>query len=107
MALRRLRKFARQGAPDELDIDNTIKRHRQQGYLDIVMRPERRNTIKVLLFFDVGGSMDPLIRTCEELFSAAKTEFKHLEYFYIHNCCTRACGRTIAAQRRAHPDLGC
>ncbi|MHA7873476.1 MAG: VWA domain-containing protein, partial [Hyphococcus sp.] len=56
------------------------------GYLDIKMRPERRNTIKVLLFFDVGGSMDPFIRICEELFSAARAEFKHMEYFYFHNC---------------------
>jgi uncharacterized protein with von Willebrand factor type A (vWA) domain len=86
VALRRLRKFARQGAPDELDIDNTINATAKQGYLDIVMRPERRNTIKVLLFFDVGGSMDPHVRLCEELFSAARTEFKHLEYFYFHNC---------------------
>jgi len=86
VALRRLRKFARQGAPDELDIGGTIKQTASQGYLDLVMRPERRNTIKVLLFFDIGGSMDSYIRLCEELFSAAKTEFKHLEFFYFHNC---------------------
>ena len=86
VALRRLRKFARQGAPDELDLDSTIKETARQGYLDIVMRPERRNTIKVLIFFDIGGSMDPHIKMCEELFSAARTEFKHLEYFYFHNC---------------------
>jgi uncharacterized protein with von Willebrand factor type A (vWA) domain len=86
VALRRLRKFARQGAPDELDLDGTIRKSAREGYLDIVMRPERRNTIKVLLFFDVGGSMDPHIRMCEELFSAARTEFKHMEYFYFHNC---------------------
>jgi hypothetical protein len=86
VALRRLRKFARQGAPDELDLDGTIKKSAREGYLDIVMRPERRNTIKVLLFFDVGGSMDPHIKLCEELFSAARTEFKHMEYFYFHNC---------------------
>jgi hypothetical protein len=86
VALRRLRKFARQGAPDELDLDGTIKETARQGYLDIVMRPERRNTIKVLIFFDIGGSMDPHIKMCEELFSAARTEFKHLEYFYFHNC---------------------
>jgi uncharacterized protein len=86
VALRRLRKFARQGAPDELDIGGTIKQTANQGYLDLVMRPERRNTIKVLLFFDIGGSMDSYIRLCEELFSAAKTEFKHLEFFYFHNC---------------------
>ncbi|MBU6408089.1 MAG: VWA domain-containing protein, partial [Alphaproteobacteria bacterium] len=81
-----LRKFARQGAPDELDLDGTIRKSAREGYLDIVMRPERRNTIKVLLFFDVGGSMDPHIRMCEELFSAARSEFKHMEYFYFHNC---------------------
>jgi len=86
VALRRLRKFARQGAPDELDLDGTIKETARQGYLDIVMRPERRNTIKVLIFFDIGGSMDPHIKMCEELFSAARTQFKHLEYFYFHNC---------------------
>ncbi len=86
VALRRLRKFARQGAPDELDLDGTIKETARQGYLDIVMRPERRNTIKVLIFFDIGGSMDPHIKMCEELFSAARTEFKHLEFFYFHNC---------------------
>jgi uncharacterized protein with von Willebrand factor type A (vWA) domain len=86
VALRRLRKFARTGQPDELDINGTIKQTASQGYLDLVMRPERRNTIKVLLFFDIGGSMDSYIRLCEELFSAAKTEFKHLEFFYFHNC---------------------
>lgn len=86
VALRRLRKFARQGAPDELDLEGTIRKSAREGYLDIVMRPERRNTIKVLLFFDVGGSMDPHIRMCEELFSAARSEFKHMEYFYFHNC---------------------
>jgi hypothetical protein len=86
VALRRLRKFARQGAPDELDLDGTIRETARHGYLDIQMRPERRNTIKVLLFFDVGGSMDPHIKVCEELFSAARTEFKHMEYFYFHNC---------------------
>jgi uncharacterized protein with von Willebrand factor type A (vWA) domain len=86
VALRRLRKFARTGQPDELDIGGTIKQTANQGYLDLVMRPERRNTIKVLLFFDIGGSMDSYIRICEELFSAAKTEFKHLEFYYFHNC---------------------
>ena len=86
IALRRLRKFARDGAPDELDLDNTIKESARQGYLDIVLRPERRNTIKVLLFFDVGGSMDSHIKLCEELFSAALTEFKHMDFFYFHNC---------------------
>lgn len=86
VALRRLRKFARTGAQDELDLDSTIHKTADRGYLDIVMRPERRNTIKVLLFFDIGGSMDSHIRVCEELFSAARTEFKHMDFFYFHNC---------------------
>jgi len=86
VALRRLRKFAREGAPDELDLDGTIKGTARQGYLDIQMRPERRNKIKVLLMLDVGGSMDSHIKLCEELFSAARTEFKNLEFFYFHNC---------------------
>ncbi len=86
VALRRLRKFAREGAAEELDLDDTIHSTAHKGYLDIKMVPERRNTIKVLLFFDVGGSMDPHIKVCEELFSAARTEFKHMEYFYFHNC---------------------
>ncbi|MGH8462370.1 MAG: vWA domain-containing protein [Stenotrophobium sp.] len=86
VALRRLRKFAREGAPDVLDIDDTIRSTaRNAGYLDIKMVPERHNAVKVLLFLDVGGSMDPHVKVCEELFSAAKTEFKHLEYFYFHN----------------------
>ncbi len=86
VALRRLRKFARTGAPDELDLDGTIKKSAREGYLDIVLRPERRNAVKVLLFLDIGGSMDSHIKLCEELFSAARTEFKHLEFFYFHNC---------------------
>jgi uncharacterized protein with von Willebrand factor type A (vWA) domain len=86
IALRRLRKFAREGAPDELDLDGTIKGTSRKGYLDIVMRPERRNKIKVLIFFDIGGSMDSHIKLCEELFSAARTEFKNLEFYYFHNC---------------------
>jgi uncharacterized protein with von Willebrand factor type A (vWA) domain len=87
VALRRLRRFARQGAASELDMDNTITgTARNAGWLDIKMRPERHNQVKVLLFFDVGGSMDDHIKVCEALFSAAKTEFKHLEYFYFHNC---------------------
>ena len=86
MALRRLRKFARTGAQDELDIDDTItSTARNAGLLDIKMVPERHNSVKVLIFFDVGGSMDPYIQLCEELFSAARSEFKHLEYFYFHN----------------------
>jgi len=86
VALRRLRKFARTGAADELDLDGTIKGTAEHGYLDVKLRPERRNAVKVLLFLDVGGSMDDHIRTCEELFSAARSEFKTLEYFYFHNC---------------------
>jgi uncharacterized protein with von Willebrand factor type A (vWA) domain len=86
IALRRLRKFARTGAPDELDMKSTIKATANQGYLDVIMQPERRNTIKVLIFFDIGGSMDSHIRVCEELFSAARTEFKTMEFFYFHNC---------------------
>lgn len=86
MALRKLRRFAREGAADELDLDNTIQSTaRNAGYLDLKMRPERHNAVKVLLFFDVGGSMDPHVRVCEELFSAARNEFKHMEYFYFHN----------------------
>lgn len=86
LALRRLRKFARVGAQDELDIDDTISSTaRKGGLLDIKMVPERHNSVKVLIFFDVGGSMDPYVQLCEELFSAARTEFKHLEYFYFHN----------------------
>ena len=86
VALRRLRKWAREGAAEELDLDHTIKSTADRGYLDIKLIPERRNTIKTLLFFDVGGSMDPHIKVCEELFSAARTEFKNMEYFYFHNC---------------------
>jgi uncharacterized protein with von Willebrand factor type A (vWA) domain len=86
IALRRLRRFARTGMPDEFDLGGTISQTARHGYLDIQMRPERRNAIKVLLFLDVGGSMDGHIRICEELFSAARSEFKHLEYFYFHNC---------------------
>jgi len=86
MALRRLRKFARTGAEDELDLDDTIKSTAHNGgLLDIKMVPERHNSVKVLLLFDVGGSMDPYVKTCEELFSAARIEFKHMEYFYFHN----------------------
>ncbi|MBO6634358.1 VWA domain-containing protein [Parvibaculum sp.] len=86
VALRRLRRFAREGAPTELDLDGTIKATAHQGYLDLKMVPERRNKINVLIFFDIGGSMDSHIKLCEELFSAARTEFKNLEYFYFHNC---------------------
>lgn len=86
VALRRLRKFARTGAADELDLDGTIKKSAREGYLDLVLRPERRNAVKVLLLLDIGGSMDSHIKLCEELFSAARTEFKSLEFFYFHNC---------------------
>ncbi len=86
IALRRLRRFARTGAPEELDLDGTIKGSAHKGYLDILMRPERHNAVKVLLFFDVGGSMDWHVKATEELFSAARSEFKHMEHFYFHNC---------------------
>ncbi len=86
VALRRLRRFAREGAAEELDLDETIRGTARQGFLDIHMRAERRNAVKVLLFLDVGGSMDPFIKLVEELFSAATTEFKNLEFFYFHNC---------------------
>ncbi len=86
IALRRLRRFAREGVADILDLDKTIKSTAHGGYLDIQLQAERRNKIKVLLFFDVGGSMDPYIKLCEEMFSAARSEFKNMEYFYFHNC---------------------
>ena len=87
VALRRLRKFARQGAEDELDLGGTIDHTAKDGgLLNIQMRPERRNAVKLLILFDIGGSMDAHVKVCEELFSACKTEFKHMEYFYFHNC---------------------
>jgi len=86
VALRRLRRFAREGAADELDMDATIDGTARQGWLDVHMRPERHNAVKLLLFLDVGGSMEGHVRLCEELFSAARTEFKHLEHYYFHNC---------------------
>ena len=86
IALRRLRKFARTGALDELDLDGTVKGTACKGFLDVQMRAERRNAVKVLLFFDIGGSMDWHVAQVEELFSAAKSEFKHMDYFYFHNC---------------------
>ncbi len=86
VALRRLRMFARQGSAEELDLDGTIRGTAEKGYLDIRMVPERHNAVKVLMFFDVGGSMDWHVKCAEELFSAARTEFKHLEYYYFHNC---------------------
>ncbi|MGX0878501.1 uncharacterized protein with von Willebrand factor type A (vWA) domain [Roseovarius sp. MBR-154] len=86
VALRRLRQWARDGAREELDLDGTIRATAEHGYLDVKTRPERRNAVKVLLFLDVGGSMDPHIKVVEELFSAARAAFKHLEYYYFHNC---------------------
>ena len=86
VALRRLRRWARDGAVEELDLGGTIRATAEHGYLDVQTRPERRNAVKVLLFLDVGGSMDPHVKTVEELFSAAKSEFKHLKHFYFHNC---------------------
>ena len=86
VALKRLRRWARDGASEELDLNGTIRSTAEQGYLDVKTRPERRNAVKVLLFLDVGGSMDPHIKVVEELFSAARSEFKHMEYFYFHNC---------------------
>ena len=86
VALKRLRKWARDGAQEELDLDNTIQKTAENGYLDVQTRPERRNAVKVLLFLDVGGSMDPHIKLVEELFSAARSEFKHMKSYYFHNC---------------------
>ncbi len=87
MALRRLRRFAREGAPDILDLDDTIRSTaKNAGWLDLRMVPELHNVVKVLLFLDVGGTMDDHVHAVEELFSATRTEFKNLEYFYFHNC---------------------
>ena len=86
VALKRLRKWARDGASEELDLDRTIRATAEHGYLDVQTRPERRNAVKVLLLLDVGGSMDPYVKVVEELFSAARSEFRHLEHFYFHNC---------------------
>ena len=86
VALRRLRRFAREGAAEELDLDGTIDGTARRGWLDIHMRPERHNAVKLLLFLDVGGSMDPHVKLCEELFSAATAEFRNMEFFYFHNC---------------------
>jgi len=87
MALKRLRTFTREGLPDEVDVDGTIRETCRNGaMLDVEMQPTRRNNVKVLLFFDIGGSMSPYVKRCEQLFSSARTEFKHLEIFYFHNC---------------------
>jgi uncharacterized protein with von Willebrand factor type A (vWA) domain len=102
VALRRLRKFARDGAATELDLPGTIHSTARKGYLDLAMVPERHNAVKVLLFLDVGGSMDPFVQVCEELFSAARAEFKHLEYFYFHNCVYE---RVWKDNRRRHTEV--
>ncbi|SDZ98234.1 vWA domain-containing protein [Rubrimonas cliftonensis] len=86
IALRRLRRWAREGAHEELDLENTIRATAEQGFIDVRTRPERRNAVKVLLLLDVGGSMDDHVETVEQLFSAARAEFRHLEHFYFHNC---------------------
>ncbi len=86
VAMKRLRKWARDGAHEELDLDGTIRATAEHGYLDVKTRPERRNAVKVVLFLDVGGSMDDHVKVVQELFSAARTEFKHLEYYYFHTC---------------------
>jgi uncharacterized protein with von Willebrand factor type A (vWA) domain len=86
VALRRLRRWVREGSADELDLPGTIRGTAEKGYLDIQLRPERRNKISVLLFLDIGGSMDAHVKVCEELFSAARAEFKNMEYYYFHNC---------------------
>jgi uncharacterized protein with von Willebrand factor type A (vWA) domain len=86
VAMKRLRQWARDGAAEELDLDGTIRATAEHGYLDVQTRPERRNAVKVILFLDVGGSMDDHVKVVEELFSAARAEFKHLEYYYFHNC---------------------
>jgi len=101
VALRRLRKWARTGADVELDLPGTIKDTARKGYLDIKLIPERHNLVKVLLFFDIGGSMDAHIRLCEELFSAARSEFKHMEFFYFHNCLYEAVWKD---NRRRHSE---
>ncbi len=103
VAMKRLRQFAREGAAEELDLDDTIRSTaRNAGYLDLKMRPERHNTVKVLILFDIGGSMDDHIKACEELFSAARTEFKHLEFYYFHNCLYEKLWKD---NRRRHADF--
>lgn len=103
LALKKLRKFARSGESDELDLNSTISATAKQGgMLDVKMKPERHNAVKVLMFFDIGGSMDDYIHTCEELFSAAHSEFKHLEFFYFHNCLYE---NVWQDNRRRHNDL--
>lgn len=101
VALKRLRQWAREGADDELDLDGTIRATAEHGYLDVKTRPERRNAVRVLLFLDVGGSMDDHVHLVEELFSAARSEFKHLEHFYFHNCLYEAVWRENARRWNA------
>ncbi|WP_297693308.1 VWA domain-containing protein [Phenylobacterium sp.] len=101
VALRRLRKWVREGTPDEIDMPATIKGTAEKGYLDINLRPERRNKISVLLFLDIGGSMDSHIKVCEELFSAARSEFKTMEFYYFHNCLYEAVWKD---NRRRHAE---
>ncbi|MBP1851948.1 vWA domain-containing protein [Rhizobium halophytocola] len=86
VALKRLRRFVREGAADEFDLDGTVRATAEHGYLDVKTRPERRNAVKLLMFFDIGGSMDDHVKGVEELFSAARAEFRHMDYFYFHNC---------------------
>lgn len=100
LALRRLRRFAREGAATELDLDGTLAgTARNAGLLDIQLRPERHNAVKVLLLLDIGGSMDDHVRVCEELFSAARSEFKHIEHYYFHNCVYESVWRSNARRR--------
>jgi uncharacterized protein len=101
IALRRLRRFAREGAAEELDLDNTIKASAEHGFIDVQLRPERRNAIKVLLFLDVGGSMDWHVEAAQNLFAAARSQFKRLEYFYFHNCLYESVWRD---NRRRHSE---
>ena len=101
VALRRLRKWARTGAETELDLPGTIRETASKGYLDLKLVPERHNTVKVLLFFDIGGSMDAHIKLCEELFSAARGEFKHMDFYYFHNCLYEAVWKD---NRRRHAE---
>ena len=101
VALKRLRQWARDGAAEELDLDGTIRATAEHGYLDVQTRPERRNAVRVLLFLDVGGSMDDHVREVEELFSAARAEFQHLEYFYFHNCLYEGVWRDNRRRREA------
>ena len=106
LALSRLRRFAREGAAEELDLDDTIRSTADHGYLDVKMRPERRNAVKVLLFLDVGGSMDWHVEAAESLFAAARLQFKRLEHFYFHNCLYESVWKSNRAPLRGtHADL--